>query len=159
MGVKRSARRRDPVDTGTVELSARHVVRPERKNNGATYVRVMDGNNLDKLLLGGDLSPEEHSILTGFQVDLHRANLLGPQASTWDARVSTSLFTLTSSEAEHRLKVNKCLDFIRVRNGREVMVAVLDLCLSDNAQDTSLLRTACSTIQRFRDHWSPPEDV
>ena len=155
---KKPRKGRDPIDTGTTELGLRHRTKPERRASGSVHIRVLDANEIDKLLYRDDLTPEEHSALVGFQLDLHRANLLGPRASTWDARVSSSGFDITGTEAIFRLKANRCVEHVSKRAGPVVLRDILGLCLEDRpVADVPGLKSGCRALQEFRELWKPPE--
>ena len=145
----------DPLDTGTNELSKRHAVRPERKQGGAVHIRVLDGNHIDALLWEDQISPDEHSALVGFQIDLHRASLLGPRASILEARVSGRQHELSGSEAVGRLKVAQCIAYLQANQGRDIANLVVDLCLQDRFNLSSLehLRRGVEGLIQFRELW------
>lgn len=147
---------RETVDGGTRELSQRHKVRPERRQSGQVHIRVLDGNQIDALLWGDKISPDQHSILVGFQVDLHRASLLGPRAATLEARVSGGAYQLSHAEAVARLKVNQAITHLQNTTSRETAELILKLCLEDKEvpvwQVPNLVR-ACESLTRFREVW------
>lgn len=153
MAGKKTRPKREAIDLGTTELAHRHSVRPER-SAGAVRLRVLDGNNIDKLLWMDALTPDEHSTLVGFQVDLHRASLLGLRAATLEAKVSGASHNLSNIEADHRLKCNQCLEFLQKNYGRQVMNIILDLCLDDKKPpDAHLWRDGIRGLVEFRELW------
>lgn len=144
----------EPIDPGTYELSQRHKLRPEKKYGGAVHIRVLDGNEIDKLLWSDQISPDEHSTLVGFQVDLHRASLLGPRCSVLEARVSGRQHDVSQAEAMARLKVNQTIGYLQKHVGCEQTNQVVDLCLSDRfARDLVGLRRSVDSLVSFRDLW------
>jgi hypothetical protein len=148
-------KQRKPVqvaDLGTIELSRIHRTTPER-SAGGVRIRVLDGNQIDRLLWSNSISPDEHSSLVGFQVDLHRASLTGVRAQTLEARVSGAQHDLSQSEAEHRLKVAQCITYLQNHYNRQVAQIILDLCMNDKKPPEDGWRHAIRGLVEFRERW------
>ena len=140
-----------PLDYGTNELSKRFVTRPERKASGVVYVRVQNGNQVDAYLFDGTITPDQHSVLTGFQVDLHRASLTGVKCATLEAKISVTSHDLSDSEAEHRVKVNQVMTHISKISGPQVLNNLLVICLEDQPGSVPMLLVGVEALSSFRD--------
>lgn len=146
------------MDTGTTELHKRLATKVERRRSGTVCIRVLDGNQVDRLLWADQITPDEHSVLTGFQLDAHRAGLLTLRAANLQ-KVSGGAHDLSESEAILRVKHNKSCDFLTQRIGGGGLARVLAICIDDRppvAGDLPILRQACDLLTLFRLKWSRP---
>lgn len=149
---------REPVDTGTTELHKRQVTRVERRRSGTVCIRVLDGNQVDRLLWSDKITPEEHSVLTGFQLDAHRAGLMPIRAANLQ-KVSGGGHEMSDIEAILRLKHAKACSLLSVRVGIGGLHRVLSICIDDRPAldaDLPLLRQACEVLTLFRSDWIKP---
>ena len=146
------------MDSGTNEIHKRLTTRVERRRNGTVCIRVLDGNQVDRLLWTDQITPEEHSVLTGFQLDAHRAGLVPLRAANLQ-KVSGGSHDLSETEAILRVKHNKSCDFLTQKIGGAGLSRVLAVCLDDRpplSGDLSILRQACDALTSFRMSWSKP---
>lgn len=146
------------MDTGTTELHKRSTTRVERRRNGTICIRVLDGNQVDRLLWTDQITPEEHSVLTGFQLDAHRAGLIPLRAANLQ-KVSGGGHDISEAEAILRVKYNDSCSFLTVRLGGGGLARVLSICLDDRPPvpgDLPILRHACEVLTSFRMSWSRP---
>ena len=149
---------RETIDLGTSELHKRHSTRAERRRSGTICIRVLDGNQIDRLLWTDLITPEEHSVLTGFQLDAHRAGLIGPRAANLQ-RVSGSGHEISDKEAMLRLKHGETCKTLSVNFGPAGLSMILAVTMDDRPPargDLSVLRQACSVLMEFRSKWVRP---
>lgn len=154
----RQESQRESIDTGTTELHRRLSTRVERRRSGTVCIRVLDGNQVDHLLWADQITPDEHSVLTGFQLDAHRAGLVALRASNLQ-KVSGGGHEMSDAEAILRVKHNKACDFLTLRIGSGGLARVLAVCIDDRPPakgDLSILRQACDVLMVFRSSWSKP---
>jgi hypothetical protein len=144
-----------PLDYGTNELSKRFATKPERKASGVVYIRVQNGNQVDAYLFSGAITPDQHSVLTGFQVDLHRASLTGIKCATLEAKISITSHEISSSEAEHRGKINQAMTYIKKTRGPQVLSNLLVICLNDQPGSVPLLLIGVEALSEFRNPGRP----
>ena len=114
---------------------------------------------MDRMLWADQITPEEHSILTGFQLDAHRAGLFTLRAANLQ-KVSGGAHDLSESEAILRVKHNKSCDFLTQKIGSGGLSRVLAICIDDRppvAGDLPILRQACDALTLFRVSWSRPD--
>lgn len=143
------------MDTGTTEIHKRLTTRVERRRSGTVCIRVLDGNEVDRLLWSDMITPDEHSVLTGFQLDAHRAGLLVPRASNLQ-RVSGGGRDMSDAEALLRLKHGKSCDILLASIGRSGLSRFLAICLDGSPailSDLPMLRHACVILMDFRVAW------
>jgi hypothetical protein len=129
----------------------------ERRRSGTICIRVLDGNQVDHLLWSDRITPDEHSILTGFQLDAHRAGLLSLRASNLQ-KVSGGGYDMSEAEAILRLKHNKACDMLSENIGAGGLARFLAVCIDDRPAidaDLSMLRQACELLMAFRSVWRP----
>lgn len=146
------------MDIGTSELHRRKRTRLEKSRSGTARIRVLDGNEIDKLLWSDKITPEQHSLLTGFQVDAHRAGLLGLRAAPLEARVSGAAHDMSDKDALCFLKHVMALRFVTDCLGVKATRLLQGLCLDDRPvsdDDLGVVRRICSTLDKFRATWSP----
>lgn len=130
----------------------------ERRRSGTVCIRVLDGNQVDHLLWSDQITPDEHSVLTGFQLDAHRAGLMSLRAANLQ-KVSGGGHEMSEAEAILRLKHNRACEFLAVRIGPNGLARFLAICVDDRPSkrdDLSMLRQACEALMAFRSSWSRP---
>ena len=146
------------MDTGTTELHKRLSTRIEKRRSGTVCIRVLDGNQVDRLLWTDQITPDEHSVLTGFQLDAHRAGLMSLRAANLQ-KVSGGGHEMSEAEAILRIKHNRSCDFLTLRIGSGGLARVLAVCIDDRPPakgDLSILRQACDVLMGLRSSWSKP---
>lgn len=146
------------MDTGTTEIHKRLTTKVERRRSGTICIRVLDGNQVDRLLWSDQITPDEHSVLTGFQLDAHRAGLISLRAANLQ-KVSGGGHEMSEMEAILRVKHNKSCDFLTLRMGGGGLARVLAICIDDRpprSDDLPILRQACDLLTAFRLSWSRP---
>lgn len=145
------------MDLGTPEIHHRHLTRVERRRSGTICIRVLDGNQIDRLLWADQITPEEHSVLTGFQLDAHRAGLVGPRAANLQ-RVSGGGHEMSDIEAMLRLKHGDACKDLSAHFGPPGLAMILAVVLDDRPPgDLSILRRACAVLMEFRVRWVKPQ--
>lgn len=153
-------KRTESIDTGTTELHHRHKSIVERTRSGQIRIRLTDGCEIDRLLWTERLSPEDHSTLTGFQIDAHRAGLISPRAQSLEPRTSVGAPEISHNEAVLRLKHGQACAHVKKFCGAHVLSRLLAICLDDKparAEDVPLLQRACVSLAQFRATWSSPD--
>lgn len=139
-------------------MHKRKQTKVEQSRSGTTRIRVLDGNQIDSLLWSDHITPEEHSILTGFQVDAHRAGLLGLRSAPLEARVSGAGHDMSDKDALCFMKHMAALRYVMNSCGPAAVSLLQSLCLDDKPvqpDGLATLRQVCSCLAQFRSSWSP----
>lgn len=146
------------MDTGTAEIHKRLTTKAERRRSGTVCIRVLDGNQVDRMLWSDQITPEEHSVLTGFQLDAHRAGLIPLRAANLQ-KVSGGGHDMSEAEAILRVKHNDSCNYLNLRIGGAGLLRVLAICIDDRPPtkgDMPILHQACDALMAFRLSWSRP---
>lgn len=156
-----------PIDTGTPEMSNRHIVKPElisQRSGKAMHLRVQDQREIDRLLLKDKITIEQHQALEAFQADAYFAGLEGVRAQDYGRVMGSGTAPqMTNREAMKRLKVSRCLarvdrDVPPVRHGGvDTASALLLRTVLDDAPVPEIwlkkLSDISHSLQRFYSHW------
>lgn len=122
---------RETIDTGTRELSKRRRLKPQRIGT-TTHVRVLDGNEIDRLLCDDLLTPEQHSVIVAFQGDMHRSSLLGLKAQDYGRPMGGgSNPEMSLKEAAILQRVGRAIECLDVRVGTEARMILLRVVMED----------------------------
>lgn len=75
-------------DNGTPELARRFTVVPKLTEYNNWSVKVMDETEIDRLLLQGVITPNQHSSLEGFMRRLHKVGFVGLKSPDYSSPIS-----------------------------------------------------------------------
>lgn len=142
-----------PRDIGTPELSRRRKVLP-RTQAGAGYnydLYVVDGSEIDRLLLAGKIDTVQHSTLNSFTIKLHRANMLGPKAPALEKRSSSDPAWVAGKAAEEMATITRIIRSLDREIGDGPRRAIVDLCMMDKPPQGIDLAAAIAALSKALD--------
>lgn len=118
-------------DTGTPELRRKCRIQPMMVV-GVMRVRNMDSTEIDRMLIDGRITPDEHGALSMLQDDLHKANMIGPRAQDYARPFGNPVAPDASLRDIQALRkasviIQKLIDLI----GRHGCDVVVNLCIAD----------------------------
>jgi len=123
---------REPVDTGTPELSKHYIVKPvliSQVTGRATHIKVQDQTEIDRLLLNDWITPDQYSAAETMANDIHIAGLTGIKASNYGKVIGHgNRSDITNREALRRLKIQKAVRYLDKRVGVAVRTMLVGVC-------------------------------
>ncbi len=148
------SKKKSTSDYGTPELSKRKKTRPDLTGKGYAFrVRVMDEDEIDRLLLVNLITMDMHNTLERFQNDLHRAGLMGLKASSPEPRITDGQAQeIGYYAAERRMRVNKAIKYLDTRVGIPMRRMLIAMCMDEfHADDrhSEAIELIVKTLDRF----------
>lgn len=123
---------REHADFGTPELAKRLTVVPKLTGGGFSYQgKVMDENEIDRLLLNDRITSAEHSILGAFMAKLVKANFVGVRSPSYDSAMHADPATVGDRRANIVRSVVALFKRLDGDMGRGKRVALTNLVLTD----------------------------
>ena len=96
------ARRRktDAMDMGTPELARKFTVVPKLSSPTETSMKVLDGNEIDRLLLHDLITPAQHGTLNNLARRLHSFGFIGLKSPDYASRIHADAELVADKKAE-----------------------------------------------------------
>lgn len=118
---------RQPLDLGTPELHKHRKALPEMASDGPYFrLRIMDGCEMDRLLMAERISADEYCTLERLASDLFRACLTGLRAQSYEPHVSGGdNQNLSESAATKRVRVNEIICHLDSEVGERIRKLVV----------------------------------
>lgn len=89
-----------PIDMGTQELHRRFTVVPKYSDPTTLSGKVLDGNEVDKLLLHDQIDPVQHGTLNTLHKKMHAFGFIGLKSPSYDGAVHADPAAVTAKKAE-----------------------------------------------------------
>lgn len=120
------------VDFGTPELARRFTVVPKLTRGLYGYNgKVVDGSEIDRLLLRDWITVNQHATLEGLLRRLHKASFVGVKSPTYDSPVQADPATVGDRRAHALRSMVKIFRRLDDKAGAEKRKALVDLVLLD----------------------------
>ena len=121
---------------------------------GEFRIRRVDGNELDRLLLGKKLTPSHHAIGSEFVELLWRAQLIGSRAACYDTPSTVGgEHSISTRQAVAFRTAGQAIDYLKRKGGVHVKNLVLDVALDarsvTNGRELTQLVTGLEILARF----------
>lgn len=135
----KAARAAPQRDNGTAELSQRKTVIPRLKGgSGYNYnLHVVDGDEIDRLLLVGLIDVPGHSTLNSFKVMLHRSKMLGPATPSFEKRGTSAPGHISQQVAEALAGVQRVMMMLKKKRGGDAANLIMNICLDAPHKEVS----------------------
>jgi len=121
---------------------------------GEFRIRRVDGNELDRLLLGKKLTPSHHAIGSEFVELLWRAQLIGSRGTNYNAPSSVGgERSISTRQAVAFRTAGQAIDYLKKKGGVHVKNLVLDVALDarsvNNRKELNQLVAGLEILARF----------
>ena len=121
---------------------------------GEFRIRRVDGNELDRLLLGKKLTPSHHAIGSEFVELLWKAQLIGSRGGNYNVRSTVSgERSISTRQAVAFRTAGQAIDYLKKKGGVHVKNLVLDVALDarsvTNGRELTQLVTGLEILARF----------
>lgn len=146
----------EPADYGTREIAKRQAVQPELTGRGhAVRMRVLDGNELDRLRLKKLITELQHSAGRTFERDLHGAKLLGMATVNFSGGGGGGGH-ITDAHADAFGRVGDAIRYVDDAVGVAVRMVVMNICLSlVSARTTETIMDAQTGLTALLNFYEP----
>lgn len=117
-------------DYGTNEIHRRlTIIVPKFSGRSA---KVMDEQEIDRLLLRGWITQQQHSALEGFMRRLHKASFVGVKSPSYEAPMSADPSLISEKKAKAVRNIVGLFNTLDIHMGYENRNRLVNLVLSDH---------------------------
>lgn len=143
--------KKEAIDFGTPERQSKATIVPCLYSRSYDYhARVMDGTEIDRMLMRGGITPNEHNTLERFSEELRRAGYLSIRSiDLSDPIQSSDPSHLADRKAGKLVRVVMLIRAIDQAVSRKERDALIDLCLMDREVKIPSLFKAVRAIDNF----------
>ena len=141
---------KEAIILGTPELQAKHTIVPKLRNMWDYHAKVIDGCELDKLLMEGKINPSAHNTLDRFAAILHRSGFLKSHSIDWanpGGQIDPSLSAAKKSQSV--LKMVKIMEYLDRKAGRQARMSVVNMIILDQHSDLIHVNAVVSALDDY----------
>ncbi len=151
MAKKNTPPTRKAIYLGTPELQNRYTIVPKLRNLWEYHAKVIDGCELDSMLIEGKINHSQHNTLERFSAILHRAGYakIG-SVDLSNASVKLDPSYVADKKSKAMMRIVKMMNYIEKEAGRVPRLSVINMIVTDTPiQDIKHLHKVVNALENY----------